>query len=936
MANTTSSEQDEDRSSLPADDVPEFLRGHEEAPKTPAETLERIPTMSEEEAKKLDEKRGLSADDLSKIEESAGHENTVGAGYKPGAGEHHNSWRSKITKKRAALGGGAGLAAILGLFFFFTFTGPLQFIHFAQILQQFHFSTSEDQGDNRSFRMYRFIKSGGDVKEARVGVIGSKLANKMDAKFRAAGFEPIGNGGTYQGFEIDRQNSKFKARTTADIRSELASQGINTAVEANGRITVSAESRYGSNISNVNGMMKRVGYSKLASAIQTRAVAGKWFGFGRFHPMRAADNRINQKLADYWESFKKKFNQRVGKGSYGVTGSAFGEKRTLINCDPPNECSDEDIRYNEEAQAYNDEIDRQAAEAAKAAQELDGEGKAVNNEDQRERGDKTRELARRLGGRLTKATGIGALSSTAVLCTVDGMNDKYEELKQDRIILPLIRLSLEFVAVGNQVMNGQDVDLDQLSAYNQYFDDPATGSWENAPSIKAEMGQKTTRELTDDQKLQKDNLDTIGKSSPLQGIVDAANGFMPPGLSVKKVCSTTGQVVSTIFTVGLSILTGGGFSIASMFTSAVFSSVATEVAMNIFASLFAGTAVDPFAQGALFGTNADYGLKLAASGFNMSKGGNELSGGESQELQEITRANIDRQFQNKSLAYKLFNPYDPKTAMSKLFDAPDPQLSGNFAKITGSMFNIGQIFSSMPSVFSPSAGALTPLPYDYGFPDYGFSAGEMNNSAVENPYSNARAAVQLLKDDPELLERASNCFGVSIAPDASGALGVTHTGEAPNPYNKSNDSYSKWDCNDSSTEWLRIRFFIFDTTTADALDCYINDDTTSCANVGFTPPPAAGGGISCEGGVPDQSAGTPPDEYRDAIIAQAGGRSCPDFQADTKGTPVPDDGRQYYAYDGCKDNCDQYRRDDGSCYIRVQYRDPPLGGNTVEVTVACK
>jgi hypothetical protein len=450
------------------------------------------------------------------------------------------------------------------------------------------------------------------------------------------------------------------------------------------------------------------------------------------------------------------------------------------------------------------------------------------------------------------------------------------------------------------------------------------------------MGQKTTRELTDDQKLQKDNLDTIGKSSPLQGIVDAANGFMPPGLSVKKVCSTTGQVVSTIFTVGLSILTGGGFSIASMFTSAVLSSVATEVAMNIFASLFAGTAVDPFAQGALFGTNADYGLKLAASGFNMSKGGNELSGGESQELQEITRANIDRQFQNKSLAYKLFNPYDPKTAMSKLFDAPDPQLSGNFAKITGSMFNIGQIFSSMPSVFSPSAGALTPLPYDYGFPDYGFSAGEMNNSAVENPYSNARAAVQLLKDDPELLERASNCFGVSIAPDASGALGVTHTGEAPNPYNKSNDSYSKWDCNDSSTEWLRIRFFIFDTTTADALDCYINDDTTSCANVGFTPAPApSGGALDCNStGGPDQSPGSPPDAFRDLIISHAGGMTCPDLPKPPGSVPDTP-GKQYYAYDGCSDRCaDQGDNGEPECEgakkcIKVQYRDPPGSGNSI-------
>jgi hypothetical protein len=95
------------------------------------------------------------------------------------------------------------------------------------------------------------------------------------------------------------------------------------------------------------------------------------------------------------------------------------------------------------------------------------------------------------------------------------------------------------------------------------------------------------------------------------------------------------------------------------------------------------------------------------------------------------------------------------------------------------------------------------------------------------------------------IQKASDCFGVTIAPDSSGLWDVTAPAGSPdvNPYDNNPDGYSSKDCdtpapadctNDTSDacDWLRVRFFVLDTETMNSMSCYEGDDE-ACTDVGF-------------------------------------------------------------------------------------------------------
>ena len=115
----------------------------------------------------------------------------------------------------------------------------------------------------------------------------------------------------------------------------------------------------------------------------------------------------------------------------------------------------------------------------------------------------------------------------------------------------------------------------------------------------------------------------------------------------------------------------------------------------------------------------------------------------------------------------------------------------------------------------------------------------------------------------------------------------------------------------------------------------------------LNPPTGGGGSIDCSSYVnttwgqintngsmmPD----TPPDEFRQIIVDQAPGRSCPDWKlsehlpANVLSRLVPNNEHEYYA--NCSrssaqpDTCYVNTGSDGRRYIEVKYRDPPVSGS---------
>lgn len=799
-----------------------------------------------------DEKRA-GPSQLNQAEESAGkaneqpvrHENTLGLGYvsddQPETNSPKNKRRFRITRRRAVVGGGV-VGAIVGIMFFLSsITGPFQFMQFAQLVQQFHIAGHENAGDSRTSGLTRFARSGLDARETRVGHIGSRMAPKIEARFKTAGFKPVFEGPAkfLTNYEVDKNaaHGRWKNLSDDDFVKEIKKEyGKDLTRGSDGKWKISAAKGWFGGEGKFNRkVLVETGSWKITSPIQSR-VWGRWAGT-KWHPMRKIDAKINETFAKFAKKLKAKRATRIAEGSYGAVGTAERQPK-----------KENETKEEKEAR---EAADKAASDAERETGKIGEESEAVTED---EDGAKTQRFANSLKARLAMKAGLGAAAATAVICLLYTLNDKFEVLKQSRIILPLMRVAGEAISLGNQVMNGGDVDLDQLRVYNDFFNDPKTGSWTNSRTMQAESGQPQTGPPVDEK------LSKINDKSPLAGISKI------PGIG--KLCSTAGQIIAGVVSVVIGFFTGGVSTIISAAVSFIIGGIAADFVINFFASLMAGTTVNPYARGVAFGDQANYGGRLMGNGIGLSRGGAEISPQQSQEIKQYVTNDVNNKFASKNIAYRLFSPYDPKSAFAKLIASQSTSLSGNFAKMSRYFFNFGNMFASFPKQFAASVHAATPEPYDYGFPEYSYSINELENSKFENPYKNAKRAAELLSDNtygPFAIVKAKECFGVIIEQTTIGgegplwsAKGSDNPNDMPNPYDVTTGKYKDLKCDLQDDRWLTIRFFVFDSVMMDSLYCYEEDDAQSCANVGFgSATPSGGSGGTTESSPPVEPPGPP-------------------------------------------------------------------------------
>lgn len=849
-------------------------------------------------------------------------------------------------RKRVVIGGGlVGLIIAVAFSFLSFVSGPFQFIQFGQWLERSHLAGHNNTGEDRVSRIYRFYKSGGDVRELRVGWIRSSMAKKIELRFKNAGIT-LNETGPYRyldSLEIDRNHSRWRGMDDAAIERHFRNEGVNVSrdviIERN-RVIVKIPTGFFQRSGPAHKWaLKEIGVWRVFSPVQSRAF-GKFTGVA-WHPMRWADRRVNEGLVEYWDKIKARYAEKTGKGK--LASSSSSGRETIEDGDTPEE------RQRKETQnAWDDDV-------KKAAADVDQEVTEVANETT-EKTSHTEDLAGSLKRKLLVGGAATAASATVVLCIIYAINEDYEALKYDRLILPMTRVAWHSVSLMGQVMNGRDVDPEQLGAFNTLLNDPVTGSWLNGRTMQAEQGRPQTGPPVDEK------LSAVNKGSPFQPIIDKFNALTPEGFpDAKEVCSTIGQILTGVVTVVISILSGGAFSILSYVTQAAFAAVVTPFAINYLASLLAGSAVDTYRRGPHYADLANYGARLSANSIGLTRGGVELESSETKAIKTAINEQAEQEFANKSLKYRLFDPYDPKSAMAKLLDVPDPEVTANIAKMSQSVFSVGKMLGSLPSLFASTAHAQPVTLYNYGFPEYGFSLDDLNNPAVADPYVNARDVKGILESRPDLIDKANRCFGIAIGQTPVADIPDTPANEAgvawsaksvglPNPYDKtSDDRYELQDCKNGGLEWLRVRFFILDSVLMDAAYCYETGDPESCDNVGFSPQAESGGGSTdCsdyadatweqinQGGV--MSPDTPPNQYRQFIVDQAPGRTCSDWKltekmpADVLARAVPNDERQYFGQCTNGNNCIEQTDENGRKYIEVKYRDPPVSGsNTINI-----
>lgn len=737
--------------------------------------------------------------------------------------------------KRKKSSGVAGLV-IGAVVAFATFTsGPLQFVHFAQLLQKFHMSSNEDFGDDRTSKVLLYALAGFGAERGRLGVTGNHAADKWEKRMlRETGLRPVYSADTrrFVGFEIvdedkftnkvlsaDAKNSKAIERTMgkgAEIRTASeASAGKQNIVRGGKGGKLSGKARivdlrsvksYAERRKFVRTVGRLTSTSKISSTVASRLLIKR--GGINFHPFKNIPRKSGESLADYRE------RRRAVAAEEDRTGTI--SKNT----------------------AHDPSKDSQGnpTETAPDANATDGTNAAIEEAKAKPGADSIKKII--------KSLGKGALA-VGILCAARGFGNDVTNYKYQNNALPMMRMGMRTITMGNQVMSGQDVNLDELGAMDAaFYDKEAKTSWADSKSVQAELGEKQTGpDMPPEARLNNVNdkpvfFDILDKVPLLKTACDIS-GLISSLPIIKQVTSITSKAVIEALNIPAGLF---GTSVDAIMESALAAA--------------SGQSVNTLASGAEYGNLANTGAFLAANDNAVSMGGAPLSTSDTLALKAESNAGDVQDNATKSIAERYLNPYDYHSIVASLIDrAPSsaPQMA-LMATSAGTLFSGGltHVFSN----FMPKAHAASP-PYDYGVPKYGFSPADRDNPKFEDPYENAAIIEQgtTLNDLNEKYGKV--CFGMTITAGDDG-VHVDSESMGSDDLNifKVREEHSK-ECDPKINKdpmLLRYRFYLADAVTAVSMNCYEGGTGSeqSCAEIGF------GGGSAANAATTPASANATP------------------------------------------------------------------------------
>ncbi len=746
-------------------------------------------------------------------------------------GSPQQGWRRKMFKrywKRGLFGGGIAGLSIFGIMLFSSVAqGPLEFIHLAQLLEKFHFSSLEDAQDNRLQSIIRYIHDPSKPERTRLGIVGNIAADHLESKINAAtGLKSEYNSSSarFEGYSVIRDNPQWKGMNSAEIRDSLVKQygidpsTIEISVSTNGKQSIkfnpdpggwNSVKRYRAQTSFSRTLLTQAGYDKVPSHVGSRVLKARagW----DFHPIRALDGAIQAKALEggkaTWdklkEKLKKQFNQQEAKyESTGDTSKPGGKPKA------------EDVKDSN----GNPKPNPQGDAAAQAAQDIQTQAGQVDNTDQASRAKFSDYLNAKTIGAGAAGFGVG------LLCIARNLNDSFPQEKQAKVLLPMSRKAGKAISVGSQGESGQDIDTTSMGIYKSDWLDQVNSkgqtvsTWNQARSIQAENGEP----LNGPDLPKSDQVFT--QQSPL-AFVESIPGLAP-------VC---GLLQSAL---------GQAFSIVTGPVSYVVTGEILKQVIPIAADWLSGAPLNPVAAGAEFGNIVNYGARLGANDQFAAFGGVPLSAAQELTLKQTNDSIDQKEFASKSFAYKMFNTRDSRTLASHLIDNQDLTLPDNVASVFSGIGNMFATAMKMPATLISGTAHATPTTYNYhGLKKVGFTASELADTRFDDPFRNACQVVGCPDAKPHAIhgifensdkaskytDLAKKCFGVNITNDG----GQWKTDSLTESVNFQSQDYPTSDCESSSLEWLRVRFWLLDTATMEGYACYENLDDQSCQDLGF-------------------------------------------------------------------------------------------------------
>lgn len=764
-----------------------------------------------EDAEKDKEKKSLDGDELKEKENEGGLflGGNSSSGSLPNENQNFgldglytstntgNAATAKLfTRRRKLIGGGAVGVMVGGALLFFTYSsGPLQFIHFAQLMRQFHFTNQENAADDRLTKITRFIRYQNAPEKTRLSIVGNRVADTLESKLNSSGIESryTERFGYQDGYFIDPakfgDNPEFadlQGKSNAEIQAHFKERfNVDVTVDsASGKLKIDGDNLKYREFKLLNkNLLQAAGYSVTTSAIGSR-VMGKRAGID-WHPIKKLDNKLLTSIDLRLSAWQKERAQRINEGVDTNAKGTATDKATKKDQKTGKDTA--------ETQTAQTETDQTISQGSEAHAEIET---GTSN------GPKLSALRESVGFKI----GGGVAAAVGVACTIKGIADNIDVVKYANVVLPLMRMGMEMVTVGNQVMNGKDVNPEQLSFYAKQLFSKDNGSWTNARSIQAELGQdQTGPDIRDEARIDnsKNIVSEFVASIPgIGGVCQAAN-------------SGIGQAVSFgIDLLGgpISALVGQGFS----------AFVAPQLIEGL-VGWIAGSPISTAVAGADFGNYVNFGTRLASNETSVSRGGVELTPAQSLALKQDRLATERQEFAQKSIFDRYLDVNSNQSLIAKIIDSQNPNPSMYAQNIAKAPLQSFISLAKMPfTLFGNKTSAATD--YSYGFPEYGFDLGDLENGNVSNPFDNAAKANAILNggQGSDFKERAKKCFGVSFDTDNN----VVESGKTAPSYEMPSN------CTDKSLDWTRVRFYIFDTQVMESAACYegVGD---SCAKVGF-------------------------------------------------------------------------------------------------------
>jgi hypothetical protein len=706
-------------------------------------------------------------------------------------------------RKKAA---GGGIAALVGgglvTGIFILSSGPLQMLHFGQLLQQFHFTDSDDFGNGRASRLIQYARTRDEPEKRNLEYFGNKIADSYTAKLRDAGIEfDYNNQSRIRKINIDIDPTTGQP-TTDQGRQALArfeAEGIpisqQTVTDRNGvtRRVQQADlvgSRAKVRRVGVSASVDVLGLSGVSSAMGTRLLNIR--SGVSLHPLQNLARASDEK---FWEWANKQLKKQ---GDYVAEGTKpTAEQASLRETDPDSDAP-------EPTQAEVDGTQQTAdgtTEMIDTASAPDGTPRIKAN------------AIKALGA------GVGAASLVALTCGIQQLGEQAGELQSANVIRPLIRNGMQIISISSQIQTGQDLNLEELGALSaSLYDEVSQSAWNEAESIQAELGHPNVGEVMPAAAIP-------GVAKPL--FFDQLDDILATvgGGYVDEVCgavsSDEGNIALTVGGILASTTGPVSFAVAAV-SEVIQQKLATEFGDDL-VNWIAGDPINPIAAGATLGNYANYGAFLANNDRMFAMGGRFLTNIEIGQLREERIKQQQEDMQHKDFFARVLDLKEPNSVAAKtMFENPALTSTASMtASVTQApMSTMSSAFTNLSRMFMPTTSAASNA-FDYGVPGVGFSLAEINSDEAEaDPYANA---TEVEADLPALNDEFGECFSIRVNDD-SGEIETTDVA----------DYIGRPDiCDQESPRLLKYRLYLADMTVAQGLSCYSLKDEESCENLGF-------------------------------------------------------------------------------------------------------